>query len=389
MKKLETSYWQLLMWLLIACLSLGQLLRFQLTTTIGVYPHDLLVVLSLLGFGLRKLANQPQLNLETSKVTHRPLLILLGCWVIATSVLAVIESGSVSSLLYVGRLAAYFLFVWLLSSKLSLAKGLEVNAVLLTFFGLLQYLVIPDTRFLKVLGWDDHYFRLIGTQLDPNFTGALLVISFFGLEFFQPHFWLRRGVQAVIIVALALTFSRSSYVAFTVGIAAFTYLQWCRQQAQFKILLFLPLLFLGIFLAPKPSGEGIDLSRTASIYARQESSNEYLQQLSPRQLLLGAGLFTPVSQVRNELVVSDHANVPDSIGVLLITGLGVGGTLVVLLVIWRYRSQLEKLPSWSVGLLVSVIAHSLFNNTLFQPFVWLTLLAWLSVGYLSSRKITT
>src|SRR3989338_6680935 len=49
--------------------------------------------------------------------------------------------------------------------------------------GLGQYIFLPDTRFLLSYGWDEHYWRLIGTVLDPNYMGVMMgMIVLFGIQ---------------------------------------------------------------------------------------------------------------------------------------------------------------------------------------------------------------
>src|SRR3989304_8999963 len=74
------------------------------------------------------------------------------------------------SSLYLLRFLAYSL---LLNIKID-RKYLLFFSSAIAVFGLAQYILIPDTRFLAVLNWDDHYYRLLSTLLDPNFTGIIL-----------------------------------------------------------------------------------------------------------------------------------------------------------------------------------------------------------------------
>jgi hypothetical protein len=59
----------------------------------------------------------------------------------------------------------------------SLHLYLIIAGSVAAFFGLLQYLFMPDLRFLYDIGWDMHYGRLAGTFLDPTFIGLILVLN--------------------------------------------------------------------------------------------------------------------------------------------------------------------------------------------------------------------
>jgi len=47
-------------------------------------------------------------------------------------------------------------------------KYLIFAGVVTAIFGLVQYIFIPDTRFLSKYGWDDHYFRVSLQGADRN-----------------------------------------------------------------------------------------------------------------------------------------------------------------------------------------------------------------------------
>ena len=89
-------------------------------------------------------------------------------------------------LLYFLRFLSYILFfimIWNfvkvdVKIKDKIFYSLIFVSVATAIFGWAQYIFLPDLRDLKYLGWDDHYFRLVGTFLDPGFTGIILVFGF-------------------------------------------------------------------------------------------------------------------------------------------------------------------------------------------------------------------
>src|SRR5258708_36528350 len=81
-------------------------------------------------------------------------------------------------ILYLVRLVAYFSLTQIkFKNKKFIFNSLIIVGVFIAIFGWIQYFFFPDLRALKMLGWDDHYFRLVSTYLDPAFTGILLVLA--------------------------------------------------------------------------------------------------------------------------------------------------------------------------------------------------------------------
>ena len=78
------------------------------------------------------------------------------------------------------------------------------SVFLFILFSLGQYLLLPDLRLYKNLGFDDHYYRLAGTLLDPNFTGAIFasLSIFFILK--KDYF-----LSLIGLISISLTFSRA------------------------------------------------------------------------------------------------------------------------------------------------------------------------------------
>jgi len=181
-----------------------------------------------------------------------------------------------------------------------------------------------------------------------------------------------------LTAALLLTYSRASFVAF--GVAA-AWSGWCvwRQNQQWQlglVALILAVMLGGLPFLPHPTGEGVDLTRTSTINSRIDTNRLALRQLTTSQWWLGSGLFaakTPTAE--NQL--PDHEQLPDNILVTLLTGIGLGGLLI-----WAkiglapaFRAWI-KTPVWLQGIWLAVLAHSLFNNSLFQPHIWLLLMLW-------------
>jgi hypothetical protein len=417
MKKIQLLF----LIILTGLLSLGQLQRLTLGPVTALYIHDILIsswILLLVSTNFKTVLQE----------AWKYIVIFFSNWMLVLATLLGIIGWTAAiatdtfplwTLLYSLRLGTYLFWAWLLF----VLKPLSVNwlktcfiasGLLVLLFGFLQYLLLPDVRFLSILGWDDHYYRLLSTQLDPNFTGLLLTITLFWFWSLPISFWqwlihdldkkdLQRVrkitlvfISGLLLVAISLTFSRSSILALISGSLIYGYyfskktFQAKQKTMQFRrIALAVVVVVVGTFvLAPKPSGEGVNLLRTSTAYARVASVARWLNTLEPYQLLIGRGLFVPPT---TELqpppgITADHANLPDNIIVLLISGLGVVGTSLLLLVSTIFAQKLN-LRIGTKAIYISVAAHTMFNNSVLQPFILLFVLGLFVENSIENRLI--
>lgn len=398
---MKTSENKALLWSGIAIIvltSLGQLIRWQLTDAVAVYLQDLLVALWLGYASISARAQFRELVSRVSQLFRWPWIIGL-VWILLGWSMVLIEQHTAVPLLRAGlycvRLVAGLSFAWLLTSIWPPRFSRLYTLLLVGFggligiWGLLQYYLLPDTRFLKTFGWDDHYYRLISTLFDPGFTGLILVLTLVGIVFVSwPELklqaaqrwlqWCQAACLIVLTAALLLTYSRASFVAF--GVAA----AWCGWQVWRRnhhwqlglVALMLAVMLGGLPFLPRPTGEGVDLTRTSTINSRIDTNRMALRQLTSREWWLGSGLFAGKPAPSNP-ELPDHAQLPDNILVTLLTGIGLGGLLV-----WAKIGSLPALrafsqsPTWLQAMWLAVLSHSLFNNSLFQPHIWLLLMLW-------------
>jgi len=158
--------------------SLGQLQRFQLSGNIAFYLHDILISIFVIGF-----LWQQKKSIFKSKNIWRDnkLEISFLIWIFLGMIIGLIESRvGIKSFLYLFRLIDYGIFVFALTQlkiKYPPYLGFIFAGSLISIWGLWQYFVMPDVRFLNIFGWDNHYYRLISTLFDPAFTGIVLVIT--------------------------------------------------------------------------------------------------------------------------------------------------------------------------------------------------------------------
>ena len=117
-----------------------------------------------------------------------------------------------------------------------------------TLAGFFQLIILPDFTVLDPsLGWDPHKNRLASTFFDPNFTGGFLFICIaLALQLtYNGKLKDKKLIMFLIlpIVALLLTFSRSSWLMFSVIIFVFGILKSPR------LLFFAVLLAFGAYFA--------------------------------------------------------------------------------------------------------------------------------------------
>lgn len=284
--------------------------------------------------------------------------------------------------LYLGRWIVYSLFfvslvrLFKVPELKKLMLWLSVGTVLIS---LGQYLLLPDTRFLRVLEWDDHYYRIIGSWLDPGFTGLLLVfiLLYLTIQPLKRKAW--QNISWILTyIAMALTYSRSSYLALVAGMA---WIAW--KQKGWKIFLKMVVLLVAtIVLLPRASdGEGVKLERTSSIQARIENWGQTVT-IWKDHPILGVGFNTyRYAQRDYGYLTSDkwqvsHAGAGSDSSLLFVAAtVGIVGLAAY---IW-YLKRLFPLGTSSLTLqttLVALLVHSWFLNSLFYPaiLIWLALL---------------
>lgn len=374
----QLSWFQLGILLAFFCtLSFGQLSRVEWSAP--VYFHDCLIGLWLISTHSIWISS---LRKKIFRVNWKEwwLLPTFILWLILGIVLATIKQLDFMPWLYLLRLVVYSIFLFSLSvnlrkSPLLMRILLVCTGIYMVWFGLIYYVLIPDSRYLFLLGWDEHYYRLIGPLLDPNLSGILYLIigwAIFSLRSLLPKKLLFFQL-IVIATAIILTYSRATYLAGIVSIFSY-WLLFMKPLAILKRyglpLLILLICAIGIYLiAPKPGGEGINLFRTASITARLETSKTYISSLDEDEWLTGAGLYSsPNNQNYNS-----HARVPDNILVLILTSSGIIGLTLFFTLFTKLQPIISRWEPEVIAALVAISIHAQFNNSFLEPFIFLCL----------------
>jgi len=180
----------------------GQLTKIPgLPPTTNLYLHDIIISLSFIVWVLTK----PKLK---SKLLKPLTYFLLTC--LLSLLVASFNFPSTSILissLYLFRLTIYSSLIFILrDTKLPIKKLLLYSSLTLAIFGITQYLLVPDTRFLATNGWDDHYYRVISTFGDPSYVGAILLLGLILISVTKSSIWF----YPILLVPIFLTYSRST-----------------------------------------------------------------------------------------------------------------------------------------------------------------------------------
>jgi len=271
-------------YLLLFVFPLGQLLRWQPSGLSGArfHPLDFLIFIFVIAWFLRKILKKKSFSppLFSKEMVAFGLMAAVSLFLKKVGRLKTDEF--LISFFYLLRLGNFIAFYWALSDffteqfvpvlKYLVWEGLAVASI--AFF---QYIFFPDMRILLYLGWDEHYFRAIGSFLDPAFTFLLFVFAFFSLTVYffnnkEKKIYLY-GAGFFLIFLIGLTFSRIAYLTLLAGLLTIVYF---RKKVKFYFL-FLPL-FLGLILfLPKPGGEGVNLLRKSSLIAKLDNVKQSWQ----------------------------------------------------------------------------------------------------------------
>lgn len=338
----------------------GQLLAFQVETIpTTIYLLDICLGLTTISL----LLSAKYRKKISADFLFKPLCIFLS--IASLSLLINVHNLSwenlLVSLLYLARLfvypSVYFAIKFTPFKRLKIP--LLVSFTIFCILGVAQYIFLPDMRFLKQIGFDDHYYRLIGSFYDPNFTGAILA----GAALFMVA--LSQWIVAIpLIIMLAVTFSRASYLIFALGLV-FILLQ----QKKIVYLSLLLILAIVIVIIPKPFGEGVNLYRTFSIFSRFDSWNNGIN-LFLQKPVFGWG-YNTLRSLRGERFQIDNSYI------YIAATTGILGLTSFLYLLYKSIKNINRLPEKVFFL--SIILHSFFNNSLF--YIWIFFVSWVVLGF--------
>lgn len=351
--------------LFLAIFPFGQIIR------IGILqPIDIIVGFAAVYTILAKL-EKPRLF----KYLENFLIVAGFSWLLSAAVFRQIQVFY--GFLYLIRLAAYLYFVvyvWNFVKSKARNKDLVLGSLLTVslvsaVFGWIQYFVLPSIRPFFVWGWDEHFLRLVGTFLDPGFLGLILV---FGCLITMYRF-MEAGQKkylfgtAFLILSLAFTYSRASYLAFFAGFLVILFF-----YKKLKYFLFIVLGFLGIMLSlPTSRNHVLSFTREFSAVARVASYADTINifETSP---VFGVGYDNLCLARSKELGYIDfqsHACSGSDSSLLFV--LAATGILGLITFIWTVFKSLvfTKYHILYTSSLAALSIHSLFTNSMFYPWI--------------------
>ncbi len=269
----------------------------------------------------------------------------------------------IKPILYLFRLTfllSFFIYPPKLEEKIKKIFNLAIFSNIV--FGLIQYLFWPNFTYFNSLNWDPHLFRLVSTFFDPTFN-ALLYLFLIIIVFLDKKFPFRKTILIISYLAMALTYSRSSYLSFFI---AFTFIAY--QKKSFKIFILSSLLiFSTLFLLPRFEGEGTKLERTSSISAKIENYKEGFNTFKSSPIV-GHG-YNNLFYVRQIKDSNSHAN--SGFDGSLMTILTTSGMCGLILFILGLKTIFIRGNLTTKTILISLLFHSLFANSLLYPWILL------------------
>lgn len=285
----------------------------------------------------------------------------------------IIESNLLfKGLLYSFRLLIYSIvpifilnFVKTEKERVFLISSLLSVSIFTGIFGWIQYLNWPNLISLKFLGWDDHFYRLVGTFLDPTFTSIILVLG--SIVALKKN---KKLSLLFLLISILFTYSRASY--FVIFLLLF----------YFKKYLLIIFFVISIFFLPKNmGGEGVNLVRTSTTNLKIINYKETLK-IIKKSPVIGVGFnnFCPARSVylNDKDTSSNSCFGSDSSILFIIATTGIVGLMLFV----KFIFSISSFPLLTISF-VSVLIHSFFSNSLFYPWV----MFWLFVLLGLERKI--
>lgn len=376
-------------WILALAIISGQLIKLPIVPQGGMTVLDLTVVaLCLLGLTKLKLKlTQPPLFLKSAMV-----FIFIAILSLILTPLHLQPQEILTSFFYTARFTIYILLSWLIISdafptlRNNIPRILIFSGLSVAVLGLIQFVFLPDLRFLTKEGWDPHYFRTVSTFLDPNFAGAFFVLTL--ILTFQNLAMAKKWntvFSIIIYAALLTTFSRSSYLMFLISGLTLSFLKKTKSTAILSIVLFLGLM-LGFYIYTKTISQPRNIDRTQSASSRL---NTWQQGFTIFQKFFSLGIgYNAYRYGLKELKLGDEhflqshgASSNDSSLLFVASTTGIIGLISYLLflfsLIYKGTSRMIILPA-----ILGLLSSSLFANSLFYP----PILAWILLVSVIPKK---
>lgn len=365
---------------------LGVFQRVSISPGINIYIHEIFLIPILLFVAFQIFYKK--------NIKRKNVLLAVSVFVITLAISLLLNVSNLSlfdffvSISYLFRICIYFsvffVFGYLSEKVVMKAKIIfALSGIVFIVFGILQYILYPSLKDLYVYGWDNHYFRLTSTYLDPNFAGIGLVLySIYFISFFKYKGTILKtlvggGVYLGIFSAI-LTYSRSTFLSLS---SFFIFLIFFSRSKIIIVTIF-TIIVLGVIFVPKNfSLEGLNPLRVFSSVERVKSINNALA-LFRSSPIYGIGFNAYRYAQKRHKMLDSHwekthsgAGASNSFAFILATG-GILGTLsfgYLLFSLFKFAAIQKDHYSKMIMLssLIAILTHSLFENSFFYPFALL------------------
>lgn len=355
--------------LIMLCIGLvgGQITALSLTPTIRVSLLDVVVFVSLFVVALGK-RTIPFALWQRNRFIPKmwlPIILFFGVMLFSRGDIA-----------YIVRWLMYVALYWVAADAIippnAWRNMLMASGIGITLLGFVQYVLYPDLRNLYYLGWDPHYQRLFSSLLDPNFAGIILVFTLFAFTIYSDHrapWYVFGGGVGLTLLALVLTYSRSSLVASVIG-----FFVWGILTRRHALVTAVGIGLFLIFVALPKTGEGRNMFRTVSSNARIDTAM-YAISVMRKNPVFGQGIMPHAGIDASMLFVGASTG---SVGLVVY-----GWMIVSLFQLGKKGLENKKTHEVSagyIGILVAALVHSIFVNSLFYP--WVMAWIWIWTGAL-------
>jgi len=391
-------------YLVILSLAAGQLIRIPLGQDSAIQLTDILVVLLSSIWLIKAIITRQKI-----KSTFLGPFLLIFLYLALLSFInglrfLEIDQAKVS-FFYLVRLISYATLFFVANDIFDKAKKIHsFNKIsLITFFtvaatGIMQLIIFPSlAKWAALYGWDPHIGRLFSTFLDPNFAGAFLTIGFI---FSLSLLFYAKSIEGKIIllfssllnlVAVILTYSRSSYLFLFIAFFAF-----CLLRSKKFIWLGIAAMIILSLIFPKSMERiqgGFKIDESAKTRFKTWENTITIIKDHP---LLGVGFnsyrYAQENYTFSKEAVQSHAVAgSDSSLLFVFVTTGFFGFLSYLIFYLLALIKTKKVFNFSdliqqrglalaiFSILIGLIFHSLFVNSLFYPALMVLLFIFLGI----------
>ncbi len=352
-------------------LSLGQLGRISFfNQQINVYLYELFLLILLISYFFKHKLRPFKKKFKEFKEIY----IFLGILLVSN----LLSFGSFNSfqnlvgLLYLLRLGVYFMFFFYLREHFSnFSRGILVFSAATAIISSTQYFFYPDLRNLFYLGWDPHLYRVFGLFFDTSVASAIYGLVFLLFIFRFNKLEIKKEIKLILLLLFGifgvLSFSRAFYISILVTL--FVYL--IRKKLYTYLLPLIVIFIFMLYVAPKPGGAGVNLSRVFSIVSRAEDYKDAVK-IWQKYPIMGVG-YNKLRYAKEKTgIVSERVDFADHSGasfhssfLIVLATSGVIGLIAFLFVLVRFT----KIGEVSLYYTLFLSLFSLADNILLHPFI--------------------